>query len=73
MDEDKKDLDLTVDDIRYLTSGSSGVKFIAQLEDILHRCRIEADTVDTSRLPALQGRISLIKSILSLLGVDYVR
>jgi len=62
---------LSEDEVKIITSGPAGTNFVKCIEALLASSRLEVDTIDTTGLPKLQGRISAIKSILSLLGVDY--
>lgn len=65
------DVILTSDDIEFLKSHESGIHLTRELKEMLSKNRKEVDFVTADGLPIIQGRITAIKNILTLLGADY--
>ncbi|TSA55729.1 hypothetical protein D4R42_05075 [bacterium] len=62
------DVILTNQEAEDLRVTVAGKHLMEELEVMLTKCRLQVDEIDQNRLPALQGRISALKDILSLLG-----
>lgn len=65
------DVILTAKEAESLIETEAGKHLCQELQILLIRSRLEVDTVKVDRLPVLQGRISALKDILNILGVEY--
>lgn len=71
MDEDLETSEFTNKDAEELTSYSAGRKLVEELKLKLTQSRMQVDTINSDRLPVLQGRIATLKELIDLLGVEY--
>lgn len=62
---------LSNDDILFLRSSPQFGKLIQHLQKELDTSRLEVDDIKADGLPALQGRIFTLKSIINLFGDIY--
>jgi len=59
---------LTDREAKSLTETEAGKHLVEELQVMLNKSRLEVDSIDQTRLSALQGRISAFKDILTILG-----
>ena len=62
---------LTREDVEFLQHHESGIHLAHELKLILNKSRKEIDSITADGLPVVQGRISAVKEMLTLLGVEY--